>query len=98
MSSQLQVQALARCPYACLYWASSPKMQEHIAQCHPGKVAALIQRPKIESRCRIHEPSPPPRKKYSDDRDVIFRTWIYSQQGEKLYARDYGKRAWPIPV
>ena len=26
----------------------------------------------------------------------IFRTWITTKDGKKIYARDYGKRAFPI--
>ena len=30
---------------------------------------------------------------------VIFRAWkTHPKTGEKMYARDYGKRAWPIPI
>ena len=30
---------------------------------------------------------------------VIFRAWkTHPKTGEKMYARDYGKRAWPIYI
>lgn len=28
----------------------------------------------------------------------IFRPWITTKDGEKIYAKDYGKRAFRIPV
>lgn len=32
-------------------------------------------------------------------RDVIFRPWRRDPKtGEKLWAKDYGLKAWPIPV
>lgn len=38
-------------------------------------------------------PPPPPRKRY------IYRPWrINPRTGEKIWAKAYGKRAWPIPV
>lgn len=28
----------------------------------------------------------------------IFRSWITTRDGEKIYAKDYGKKAFRIPV
>jgi hypothetical protein len=28
--------------------------------------------------------------------DLVFRTWKYGTDGRRMYARDYGRRAWPV--
>ena len=32
------------------------------------------------------------------DQMYIFRTWTTTKDGEKIYAKDYGKKAFRIPV
>jgi len=29
---------------------------------------------------------------------VIYRTWITGKNGERLYAKDYGRRAWRLVI
>jgi hypothetical protein len=29
---------------------------------------------------------------------VIFRAWITSKSGERLYAKDYGRKAWRLLI
>ena len=31
-------------------------------------------------------------------RGYIFRAWITNKKGVKLYAKDYGLKAWRIPI
>jgi hypothetical protein len=32
----------------------------------------------------------------ADDGDLVFRAWKYDFNGRKIWARDYGLRAWPL--
>lgn len=44
------------------------------------------------NNCKPTREPPPPGKKY------IFRSWLMRPDGRRIYAKQYGKRAWPLLV
>ncbi len=91
-------QKMRQCPQGCAYWAREADMQLHLSHSHHG---AVTQR--ANKSDNGVQPSSPWRASGSGQDGeragvrLVFRTWKYVG-GSRVYARDYGLRAWPLYV
>ena len=73
---------LVACNY-CTNRVWETDMERHLRDCHSGNAAAGSTRVGGDASASLQ---------------LVFRAWKYDSNGRKIWARDYGIRAWPLYI